>query len=210
MLYGFGQPGCDIARAFFEVLNHTPTVGSASHECGCHGRNADLDESDSGVRIILFRSRPHDDDSLAGFDNRKRFPDRCYDRASPDRLPRRGVVGKMDGCPSPQMMIVGQCRQDFERELLGIDPVLSRQPVIGRHHQLLLLFKQHGALHQAVVGERKSANRRIDPARSDRLKLVQQRKLYPLDIDMEFAPEMPDEWQGQDRKSTRLNSSHSS
>jgi hypothetical protein len=68
---------------------------------------------------------------------------------------------------------------------------------IGRHHQLLLLLKQHRALHQAIMGERKSADRRIDPARCDRLKLIQQRKFYPLDIDMEFAPEMPDEWQGQ-------------
>jgi hypothetical protein len=34
MLYGFDQPGCDIARAFLEVLYYAPTIGSASHESG--------------------------------------------------------------------------------------------------------------------------------------------------------------------------------
>src|SRR3984957_799821 len=68
--------------------------------------------------------------------------------------------------------------------------------MIGRHDQLLLLLKQHRALHQAVMRERKSAERRIDPARCDRLKLVQQRKLYPVDIDMELVPEMSDKRQG--------------
>jgi hypothetical protein len=66
--------------------------------------------------------------------------------------------------------------------------------VIGRHHQFLLLLKQHRALHQAVMGKRKSAERRIHLAHCNRLKLIQQRKLHPLDIDMELAPEMPDEW----------------
>ena len=47
------------------------------------------------------------------------------------------------------------------------------------------------------MGKRKSAERRIDLARCNRLKLVQQRKLHPVDIDMELAPEMPDKWQGQ-------------
>ena len=50
--------------------------------------------------------------------------------------------------------------------------------------------------------ERKSAERRIHLARCDRLKLVQQRKLHPFDIDMELAPEMPDERQGQFIEST--------
>src|ERR1700675_1978286 len=50
--------------------------------------------------------------------------------------------------------------------------------------------------------ERKPAERRIYLARCNRLKLVQQRKLHPLDIDMELAPEMPDEWQGQFIEST--------
>jgi hypothetical protein len=49
--------------------------------------------------------------------------------------------------------------------------------------------------------QRKSAERRIDLANCNRLKLVEQRKLHPFDIDMEFAPEMPDEWQSQFIKS---------
>jgi hypothetical protein len=73
--------------------------------------------------------------------------------------------------------------------------------VIGRHHQLLLLLKQDRALHQAFMGKRKSAERRIYFAHCNRLKLVQQRKFYPLDIDMELAPEMPDKRQGQFIKS---------
>jgi hypothetical protein len=51
------------------------------------------------------------------------------------------------------------------------------------------------------MGKRKSAERRIDVAYCDRLKLVQQRKFYPLDIDMKLAPEMPDKRQGQFIKS---------
>ena len=85
MLCGFDQPGRDIARAFFEVLYHAPTIGSASHESGTDVRNADLDKSDAGIGIVEFRSRANDDDGLAGFDDGKRFPDRCYDWASHDR-----------------------------------------------------------------------------------------------------------------------------
>jgi hypothetical protein len=47
------------------------------------------------------------------------------------------------------------------------------------------------------MGKRKSADRRIYLAYRNRLKLVEQRKLYPLDIDMKLAPEMPDKRQGQ-------------
>ena len=70
MLCSFDQTGCDIARAFFEVLYHAPTIGSAPHESGADGSNADLDKSDAGVGIIEFRSRSHDDDGLAGFNGR--------------------------------------------------------------------------------------------------------------------------------------------
>ena len=77
MLYGIDQSSYDIACAFFEVLYHTPTICSASHESGTYGGNADLDKSDAGVGIIVLRSRTHDDDGLAGFDHRKTFPDRC-------------------------------------------------------------------------------------------------------------------------------------
>src|SRR5258706_1043074 len=123
MLYGIDQPGCDIACAFFEVLYHTPTISSASHESGTYRRNADLDKSDAGVGIVVLRSGTHDDDGLAGFDHRKTFPDRCYDWPTRDRPSRRGVVRKMDRRPRSQLMIVGQCRQGLERELLWIDQV---------------------------------------------------------------------------------------
>src|SRR5882757_11186091 len=101
MLYGIDQPGRDIARASFEVLYHAPTIGSASHESGTDGRNADLDKSDAGVRIIELRSRSHDDDGLARLDDRKRFSDRCYDWPSRDRPSRRSVIREMDRCPGP-------------------------------------------------------------------------------------------------------------
>jgi hypothetical protein len=197
MIYGIDQPSRDVACALFKVLYHAPTIRSASHESGTYGRNADLDESDAGIGIVVLRSRTHDDDGLAGFDHRKTFPDRCYDWPSRDRPSRRGVVREMDRCPRPQLMIVGQCRQGLEREFLWIDQVSVCQPVIGRHHQLFLLLKQDRALHQAVMGQRKSADRRIHLAYCNCLKLVQQRKFHPFDIDMEFAPEMPDKWQGQ-------------
>lgn len=69
----------------------------------------------------MLRSRTYDDDGLAGFDDRKTFPDRCYDWPARDRPSRRGVVRKMDRRPRPQLMIVGQCRQGLEREFLRID-----------------------------------------------------------------------------------------
>jgi hypothetical protein len=49
MLYGFDQPGRDIAGTFLEVQYHPPTIGSAPHESGADGRNADLDKPDPGV-----------------------------------------------------------------------------------------------------------------------------------------------------------------
>ena len=85
MLCGIDQPSRDIARAFFKFLYHTPPVSSASHQSGTYGRNADLDKSDAGIGIVVLRSRTHDDDGLAGFDDRKAFPDRCYDWPSRDR-----------------------------------------------------------------------------------------------------------------------------
>src|SRR5882762_6121015 len=121
MPYGFDQPSCDIARAFFKVPYRAPPVSSASHQSGTYGRNADIDKSDAGVGIVVLRSRTHDDDGLAGFDDRKTFPDRGYDWPSRDRPSRRGVVGEMDRRPRPQLMIVGQCRQRLTRELLRID-----------------------------------------------------------------------------------------
>ena len=101
MLYGIDQPGCDIARAFLEVQYHAPTIGSPPHESGADGSNADLDKSDAGVGIVVLRSRTHDDHSLAGFDNRKTFADRCYDWPPRDRPSRRSVIREMDRCPGP-------------------------------------------------------------------------------------------------------------
>src|SRR5216683_6196709 len=130
MPYGFDQPSCDIARAFFKVLYRAPPVSSASHESGTYRRNADLDKSDAGIGIVVLRPRAHDDDGLAGFDDRKTLPDRCYDWPTRDRPSRGGVVREMNRCPRPQLMIVGQCRQGLERELLRIDQVSVGQPVI--------------------------------------------------------------------------------
>jgi hypothetical protein len=107
MLCGFDQPGCDIARAFLEVKYHPPTISSASHESGTDRSNANLDKSDAGVGIVELRSRTDDDDGLAGFDGRKRFPDRCHDRPPRDRPSRRRVIREVDRCPGSQMMIVG-------------------------------------------------------------------------------------------------------
>src|SRR3977135_1868464 len=104
MLYGIDQSSYDIACAFFEVLYHTPTICSASHESGTYGRNAELDKSDAGVGIIVLRSRTHDDDGLAGFDHRKTFPDRCYDWPSRNRPSRRGVVGERERARHPHFM----------------------------------------------------------------------------------------------------------
>jgi hypothetical protein len=123
MLYGIDQPGCNISRALFKILYRTPPICSASHESGAHGRNADLDKSDARVGIVVFHSRTHDNDGLTGLNDRKTFRDGCYDRPSRDRPSGRGVVREMDRRPSSQLMIVGQCRQGLERELLRIDQV---------------------------------------------------------------------------------------
>src|ERR1700677_1232972 len=93
-------------------------------------------------------------------------------------------------------MIIRQCRQDLDREFLRVDQVSVAQPVICRDDQLFLLLEQDRALHQAVMGKRKSTERDIDLAHRSRLKLVQQRKLDPGHVNMELAPEMSDKWQG--------------
>jgi hypothetical protein len=93
-------------------------------------------------------------------------------------------------------MIVGQRRQGLERKLLRIDKVSVGQPVTGRHDQLLFFLEQDRALHQAVMRKGQSAERRIYLAHRNRVKLVQQRKLHPVDIDMELTPEMSDKGQG--------------
>src|SRR4029077_12995162 len=62
---------------------------------------------------------------------------------------------------------------------------------------LPLILEQDRALHQAVMGKRKSAKRCVDLAHGNRRKLVQHRKFHPFDIDLELALQMPDKGQGQ-------------
>jgi hypothetical protein len=61
--------------------------------------------------------------------------------------------GKMDRRPGPYLMIVGQCRDNFVRELLRIDQGFLRQSVADRHDQ----FPTHGC--QRAIGQ--SAGRRV-------------------------------------------------
>jgi hypothetical protein len=57
MPYGFDQPSCDIARAFFKVLYRTPPISSASHESGTYRRNANLDKFDATSVAIVCSER---------------------------------------------------------------------------------------------------------------------------------------------------------
>jgi hypothetical protein len=98
--------------------------------------------------------------------------------------------------PRPQLVIVGQCRQSLERQLLRINQAAAHQPVPGRHDELPLILEQDSALNQAIMGQWKSAKRCIDLAYGNRRKLVQHRKFHPFDINMELALEMPDKGQG--------------
>jgi len=107
------------------------------------------------------------------------------------------MVRKMDRRPRPQLMIVWQRRENLERQFLRIDHGLVRQPVIHRHDQFSFVLKEDGALHQTIVGKRQAAERRIDFARRHRFELVQQRKLNPIDIEIEFAFQLPHKRQGQ-------------
>jgi hypothetical protein len=101
MLYGVDQPGCEVARAFFEVLYRTPPISSTPDECGCRGRNVNLDLSDPGVRIMAFRPPEHEDNRFAGLYDRKAFSNRCYDRPSSNRPSGGGVVREMNRCHAP-------------------------------------------------------------------------------------------------------------
>src|SRR5260370_9940632 len=123
MLYGFDQPSSDVACAFFKVMYRTPTVSSTSHESRFHGSNANLDISDGGIRIVVLKALANDDYGLAGFDDCKTFPDRCYDWPSRDRPPGGRVVREMDRRPRPPLMIVRQCRQGLEHDLLRVAQV---------------------------------------------------------------------------------------
>jgi len=49
MLYGIDQPGCGHRARIPRGQYHTPTIGSAPHESGTDGSNADLDKSDAGL-----------------------------------------------------------------------------------------------------------------------------------------------------------------
>jgi hypothetical protein len=127
---GIMESGRDIAGAFLEVQNHAPPICPASHEGRCYRRNANLDKSDAGVRIVVLRAPAKDNDGLARFDHRETFPDRCHDRTSRDRPSRGRMVREMGRGPCPQLMIVRQSRQGFERKLLRIYPVFVCQPVV--------------------------------------------------------------------------------
>jgi hypothetical protein len=144
----------------------------------------------------MLRPPAKDDHCLAGFHDRKTFPDSSYDRPFGNRPSRGCVVREMGRRPRPQLVIVGQCRQSLDRQLLRIDQASAYQPVSGRHDQLPLILKQDSALNQAVMGKWKSAKRCVDLAHGNRRKLVQHRKFHPFDIDMELALEMPDKGQG--------------
>jgi hypothetical protein len=107
------------------------------------------------------------------------------------------MVRKMDRRPRPNLMIVGQCRENLMRQFLRIDQGFVRQPVIGRHDEFALVLKEDGALHQTIAGNGKPAEPRIDFARRHGLELVQQRKLDPIHVEIELAFELPHKRQGQ-------------
>jgi len=143
----------------------------------------------------MLRPPAKDDHCLAGFHDRKTFPDSSYDRPFGNRPSRGCVIREMGRRPRPQLVMVGQIRQSLERQLLRIDQAAAHQPVPGRHDQLPLILEQDSALNQTIMGKWKSAKRCIDLARGNCCKLVQHRKFHPFDIDMELSPEMPDKRQ---------------
>jgi hypothetical protein len=98
--------------------------------------------------------------------------------------------------PRPQLVIVGQCRQSLERQILRIDQASAHQPVSGRHDQLPLILEQDGTLNQTIMGKWQSAKRCVDLAHGNRRKLVQHRKFHPFNINMELALKMPYKGQG--------------
>jgi len=178
-----------------EIQNHAPPIGSTSHEGGSHRSDVDADVSDAGIGIVVLSFCVHESHHLAGFYNREHFADGLYDRSSSDGAPGRSMAREMNCYPGAQLTIVWQGRKGFERQFFQIDRVPYRKPMFGRHDQFSLILKQHRALDEAVVGERKSAECSIDFARCNRFKLVQQGELHPVNVDLKFVPEMPDKWQ---------------
>jgi hypothetical protein len=187
----------DIARTSLKISYDAASIGAPSDKGRAHGRKINVDVLDSGVRVVALGACRKDDHGLAGLDDRETFTNGCNDRPSRDRKTRRGMVGKMDRRPSSQLMIVGQCRENLEREFLWVDQRFSRQPVINRHDQFATVLKKDCALHQTIVGKGKPAERRIDFARRHRFELVQQRKLDPIHVEIELAFKVPHERQGQ-------------
>ena len=99
-------------------LNASSPIGSPSHEGGPHRRNVNLDVFDAGVRVVTLRAPAEDDHRFAGLHYGKTLPDSGDDRPFADRPSGRGVIGEMDRGPRPQLMIVGQCRENLERKFL--------------------------------------------------------------------------------------------
>ena len=162
---------------------------------GPHGRNANLDISDAGVRIVVLRPPAKDDHCLAGFDDRKTFPDSSYDRPLAIGRPEGVWSGKWVAAHAP----TDDCRAMSAKSRAPAPPDRSSfcpPAYVRQARPASLLLEQDRALNQAVMGKWKSAERRIDLAHCNRRKLVQHRKLHPFDIDMELAPEMSDKWQG--------------
>jgi hypothetical protein len=143
----------DIARTFLEIPDHATPIGAASHQSGGHRRKLYVNPSNSGIRKVSLHAFRKDDNGLAGLDDSEAFARRRYHGPPRDRNTRWRVVGKMDRRPGPYLMIVGQCRDNFVRELLRIDQGFLRQSVADRHDQ----FPTHGC--QRAIGQ--SAGRRV-------------------------------------------------
>ena len=152
----------DIARTSLKIRHHAPPVGAPSYKSGTDGGKVNVNVSDPRVRIIALRPLSKDDYGFARLDHGKTFANGGDHRPSGDRDTRRGMVGKMNRRPRPQLMVVGQCRKSFERKLLRIDQGLCRQSVMRRHHQFPLVLKEDRALRQTIVRKREPAERRID------------------------------------------------
>src|SRR6476660_2402978 len=103
-----------LARAFLEIQDHAPPIGSTSHKGGSHGGYVNVDISDTGVGIITLGLRVHESHHFAGFYDREHFADGLYDWSSSDGSPRRCMIGKMKCCPGSQLTIVWQRREGFE------------------------------------------------------------------------------------------------
>jgi hypothetical protein len=65
VLRGIIESDCDFAGTILEVQYHTPQIRTESPEGRSHGRNVNLDMSDSRIRIVALKALANDDDGLA-------------------------------------------------------------------------------------------------------------------------------------------------